>query len=51
MTYKIKIVTQDDKERIYAASTQKEIIHILTQHIERMTGETTYINDESAYLF
>jgi len=51
MTYKIRIMIEDDEERTYDASTQKEIIHILAQHIEMVTGDTTYINDEMAYLF
>ena len=51
MTYKIRIMIEDDEERTYTARTQKEIIHILAQHIEMVTGDTTYINDEMAYLF
>jgi hypothetical protein len=52
MTYKIRIMNETGyEERTQTARTQKEIIQILAEHIERVTGDTTYINDEMAYLF
>ena len=51
MTYNIRIVVDDEDERTHTARNMREIIRILSSHLEQVSGDAVLIDDEYAWLF